>query len=113
MPFFSGANPAIIWYIQFRPRQAKSFVHLIGPCDQVHIISPGGLHDVLTVLVKSYTEVRVVPLQAMIASYHIGCYFLQRMTKMRRAIRIIDGSCDVVGLGAIILFRTTKHVSPL
>src|SRR6266566_5495540 len=46
----------------------------------------------------------------MITSDYIGRYFLKCMTNMRRAIRIINSSCNVISFVASTLFRTMKHV---
>src|SRR6266699_5391804 len=67
----------------------------------------------LTVLVKTNAEVRIVSPQAMVTSNDIGRYFLQSMAQMRRAIRIINSSRDVVRPDAVILFKTIIHTSPL
>src|SRR5437588_12732516 len=59
---------------------------------------PGSFHDMLAVLVKPHAEVSIVSSQAMVTRNYVSRYFFERVPDMRRTIRVVNRSCDVIGL---------------
>src|SRR5438067_8259661 len=105
MHWLRCANPAIIGDVQLRPGLLEGFVHALYPGWNIHLMFPGSFRDMWAVLVKPYAEVCIASLQAMVTRNYVSRYFFERVPDMRRAIRVVNRSCDVIGLVICLCFH--------
>src|SRR5438132_13769425 len=105
MAWLGRADPIIIGDAKFLPCQLKGHIHTIHPCKRVSVMFDSCPQDMLTVLIYPDAKVRIVPLQTVITSDHIGSNLFERMSNMRRRVGIVNRGCNVVTALARIVFR--------